>query len=113
MDIDAAVNLILEFYEGNPSFAILKHNNACGFATRSTVKEAYIDALAGDPVSAFGGVLITNKTIDLDTANEIHSLFCEVIIAPHYQEDALELFERKKEQNIIGSKRHPTALHHL
>jgi phosphoribosylaminoimidazolecarboxamide formyltransferase/IMP cyclohydrolase len=98
---------MLEFYDGNCSFAILKHNNACGFATRSTLKEAYVDALAGDPVSAFGGVLITNKTIDLDTANEIHSLFCEVVIAPHYQEDALELLKGKKNRILLVQKDTP------
>ncbi|MDA0201003.1 MAG: bifunctional phosphoribosylaminoimidazolecarboxamide formyltransferase/IMP cyclohydrolase [Bacteroidetes bacterium] len=104
LDIDAAVNLMLEFYEGQPSFAILKHNNACGFATRSKLKEAYLDALAGDPVSAFGGVLISNKTIDLDTATEIHSLFCEVVIAPHYEEDALELLKGKKNRILLVQK---------
>ena len=96
LDIDAAVNLMIEFYEGDASFAILKHNNACGFATRSELKEAYIDALAGDPVSAFGGVLISNKTINLDTAIEINRLFCEVVIAPQYNEDALNLLKGKK-----------------
>ena len=104
LDIDAAVNLMVEFYEGQPSFAILKHNNACGFATRSKLKEAYLDALAGDPVSAFGGVLISNKTIDLDTATEIHSLFCEVVIAPHYEEDALELLKGKKNRILLVQK---------
>jgi phosphoribosylaminoimidazolecarboxamide formyltransferase/IMP cyclohydrolase len=109
LDIDAAVNLMLEFYEGNCSFAILKHNNACGFATRSTLKEAYVDALAGDPVSAFGGVLITNKTIDIDTANEIDSLFCEVVIAPNYQENALELLKRKKNRILLIQKDIPLS----
>ena len=79
LDIDAAVNLMVEFYEMEPSFAILKHNNACGFAMRSTLREAYIDALAGDPVSAFGGVLIANKTIDIETATEINSLFVRLL----------------------------------
>jgi phosphoribosylaminoimidazolecarboxamide formyltransferase/IMP cyclohydrolase len=95
---------MLEFYDGDCSFAILKHNNACGFATRSTLKEAYVDALAGDPVSAFGGVLITNKTIDLNTATEIHSLFCEVVIAPHYKEGALELLKGKKNRILLVQK---------
>ena len=104
LDIDAAVNLMLEFYEGDASFAILKHNNACGFATRSELKKAYVDALAGDPISAFGGVLITNKTIDLDTAAEIHSLFCEVIIAPKYEEDALQLLMKKKNRVLLIQK---------
>ena len=75
LDIDAAVNLMLEFYSGAPTFAILKHNNACGFATRDQLVDAYEAALAGDPVSAFGGVLIANKTIDLATAEKINELF--------------------------------------
>ena len=104
LDIDAAVNLMIEFYKGDASFAILKHNNACGFATRSELKKAYVDALAGDPISAFGGVLITNKTIDLDTAAEIHSLFCEVIIAPKYEEDALQLLMKKKNRVLLIQK---------
>jgi phosphoribosylaminoimidazolecarboxamide formyltransferase/IMP cyclohydrolase len=104
LDIDAAVNLMLEFYEGDCSFAILKHNNACGFATRPTLKQAYLDALAGDPVSSFGGVLITNKIIDLATATEIHSLFCEVVIAPQYNEDALNLLKGKKNRILLIQK---------
>ena len=104
LDIDAAVSLILEFYDGDCSFAILKHNNACGFATRPNLKEAYLDALAGDPVSAFGGVLITNKSIDLDTATEINSLFCEVIVAPNYKVEALKLLKEKKNRIILVQK---------
>ena len=104
LDIDAAVNLMLEFYKGDCSFAILKHNNACGFATRPNLKEAYLDALAGDPVSAFGGVLITNKSIDLETANEINSLFCEVIVAPNYKAEALKLLKEKKNRIILVQK---------
>ena len=79
LDVDAAVNLISEFQE--TTFAILKHNNACGFATRDNLKEAFVDALAGDPVSSFGGILITNKEVDLDTALEINKLFYEVLTA--------------------------------
>ena len=75
LDIDAAVNLMLEFYDGSPTFAILKHNNACGFASRETLVQAYEDALAGDSVSAFGGVLIANKEIDLSTAEKVNELF--------------------------------------
>ena len=104
LDIDAAVSLILEFYDGDCSFAILKHNNACGFATRPNLKDAYLDALAGDPVSAFGGVLITNKSIDLDTATEINSLFCEVIVAPNYKVEALKLLKEKKNRIILVQK---------
>lgn len=101
LDVDAAVNLINEFKNDAPTFAILKHNNACGIATRSTMKEAYLDALAGDPTSAFGGVLIANGRIDYDTAEEINKLFCEVVIAPLYDEDAIELLEEKKNRIIL------------
>lgn len=105
LDIDAAVHLSLEFYLGAAAFAILKHNNACGFAVRNSLTEAYRDALAGDPVSAFGGVLITNKEIDLETASEIHPLFCEVIIAPGYASDALELLKGKKNRILLLQKK--------
>ncbi|KAA2219728.1 bifunctional phosphoribosylaminoimidazolecarboxamide formyltransferase/IMP cyclohydrolase [Maribacter flavus] len=101
LDVDAAVNLILEFKNEAPTFAILKHNNACGLAQRETLHQAYIDALAGDPVSAFGGVLISNQKIDKDTAEEIHELFCEVVIAPGYVEDALEILKGKKNRIIL------------
>jgi phosphoribosylaminoimidazolecarboxamide formyltransferase/IMP cyclohydrolase len=104
LDVDAAVNLILEFKKEKPTFAILKHNNACGLATRDTIKEAYLDALAGDPTSAFGGVLIGNKNIDLATAVEINNLFCEVVIAPSYDEEALTLLQEKKNRIILIQK---------
>lgn len=101
LDVDAAVNLIGEFKNEDPTFAILKHNNACGFATRSTVKQAYLDALAGDPTSAFGGVLITNAKIDKAAADEINSLFCEVVIAPAYDDDAVAVLQEKKNRIIL------------
>ena len=101
LDVDAAVNLMLEFKNDAPTFAILKHNNACGLAQRSTLHQAYVDALAGDPVSAFGGVLISNKEIDKATAEEIHKLFCEVVIAPSYAADALEILKGKKNRIIL------------
>ncbi len=101
LDVDAAVNLMLEFKNDDPTFAILKHNNACGLAQRSNLHQAYIDALAGDPVSAFGGVLISNKQIDKATAEEIHKLFCEVVIAPGYADDALEILKGKKNRIIL------------
>lgn|SRR5690606_10576972 len=104
LDVDAAVNLMGEFKNDDPTFAILKHNNACGLATRSTIKQAYVDALAGDPVSAFGGVLISNKEIDLETAEEIHNLFCEVVIAPSYAPEALEVLKGKKNRIILIQK---------
>ena len=104
LDVDAAVNLMGEFIGELPTFAILKHNNACGFAQRATVSEAYIDALAGDPVSAFGGVLISNTKIDKTTAIEIHKLFCEVVIAPSYDEEALTILKGKKNRVLLIQK---------
>ncbi len=101
LDVDAAVNLMLEFKTDSPTFAILKHNNACGLAQRDNLHQAYVDALAGDPVSAFGGVLISNKEIDKATAEEIHKLFCEVVIAPSYASDALEILKGKKNRIIL------------
>lgn len=101
LDVDAAVNLILEFKNNEPTFAILKHNNACGLATRPTMKAAYLDALAGDPTSAFGGVLIANGRIDLATAQEINQLFCEVVIAPAYDEEAIAVLQEKKNRIIL------------
>lgn len=104
LDVDAAVNLMADFQQDEPTFAILKHNNACGLASRPTLKEAYAAALAGDPVSAFGGILIANKTIDLTTAELVNDLFCEVIIAPGYNNDALELLQSKKNRVILVQK---------
>ena len=101
LDVDAAVNLINEFKGEAPTFAILKHNNACGFAQRSTIKQAYADALAGDPVSAFGGILISNVEIDADTAADIHNLFCEVVIAPSFSDEALEILKGKKNRILL------------
>ena len=104
LDVDAAVNLMEEFKNENPTFAILKHNNACGFAQRETIKQAYLDALAGDPVSAFGGILIANTKIDEATAEEIHKLFCEVVIAPSYSDEALSILKGKKNRIILIQK---------
>lgn len=101
LDVDAAVNLMNEFKGDQPTFAILKHNNACGVAQRSTMKAAYLDALAGDPTSAFGGVLIANGTIDVATAEEINQLFCEVVIAPAYEAAAIEILKEKKNRIIL------------
>jgi phosphoribosylaminoimidazolecarboxamide formyltransferase/IMP cyclohydrolase len=101
LDVDAAVNLMGEFKNDGPTFAILKHNNACGVATRPTIKEAYEGALAGDPVSAFGGILISNTKIDLATATVMNDLFCEVVIAPAYDADALEMLQSKKNRVIL------------
>lgn len=102
LDVDAAVNLIAEFKD--TTFAVLKHNNACGVASRPTVLEAWKDALAGDPVSAFGGVLITNTKVDKSTAEEIQKLFFEVLIAPAYDEDALPVLKSKKNRIILIQK---------
>ncbi len=108
LDVDAAVNLIAEFDATLPTFAILKHNNACGLATRTTIKEAYLAALACDPTSAFGGVLIANTKIDFETATAINSLFCEVVIAPDFDQTAVAVLSEKK--NRILLQQHPVAL---
>jgi phosphoribosylaminoimidazolecarboxamide formyltransferase/IMP cyclohydrolase len=108
LDIDAAVNLMAEFKDSDPTFAILKHNNACGIAARDNIKDAYLAALAGDPVSAFGGILISNRTIDAETAEEINSLFCEVVIAPDYDIPALEILRSKKNRILLIQK--PTSM---
>lgn len=107
LDIDAAVSLISEFSE--LTFAILKHNNACGLASRPTLLEAWNAALAGDPVSAFGGVLITNTVVDAATAEEINKLFFEVIIAPGYEPAALDIFYQKKNRIVLVQKKAPAA----
>lgn len=98
-DLDAAVNLIREFEA--PTVAILKHNNACGLASRDSLKEAWKDALAGDPVSAFGGVIVSNREVDAATAVEINKLFFEIILAPGYDKKALETLESKKNRIIL------------
>jgi phosphoribosylaminoimidazolecarboxamide formyltransferase/IMP cyclohydrolase len=104
LDVDAAVNLMNEFKGEAPTFAILKHNNACGLAQRDSIEQAYVDALAGDSVSAFGGILIANTTINKATAEEIHKLFCEVVIAPSYEEEAIEILKGKKNRIILIQK---------
>jgi len=104
VDVDAAVNLMAEFQHDAPTFAVLKHTNPCGLATRPTVLEAWKDALAGDPVSAFGGILITNAKVDLATAEEINKLFYEVLIAPDFDDDALELLSAKKKRILLKIK---------
>jgi len=104
LDVDAAVNLMAEFKNDAPTFAILKHNNACGIAQRETLHQAYTAALAGDPVSAFGGILIANTEIDKATAKEIHQLFCEVVIAPSFSAEALEILKGKKNRILLVQK---------
>ena len=105
LDVDASVNLILEFENDQPTFAILKHNNACGLATKSTMEQAYLSALAADPTSAFGGVLIANGEIDFATANEINKLFCEVVIAPSFTNEAVTVLSEKKNRIILVQKK--------
>lgn len=101
LDIDSAINLIQEFKPKSLAFAIFKHNNACGLSVRSSVKEAYLDALAGDPISAFGGVLITNQEINLEVATEIDKLFFEIVLAKNYKESALEILKKKKNRIVL------------
>ena len=102
VDLEAAHALIHEFSE--PAFAIIKHTNACGVASRPVLKQAWHDALAGDPVSAFGGVVAANRKIDMDTAEEVNKLFFEIIIAPEYEKNALELLKSKKNRIILRIK---------
>ena len=102
LDVDAAVNLISEFED--TTFAVLKHNNACGIASRESLLESWKDALIADPISAFGGVLITNKELDFETAEEINKIFFEVIIAPSYHKEALEILKSKKNRVILIQK---------
>ncbi|MEN8201888.1 MAG: bifunctional phosphoribosylaminoimidazolecarboxamide formyltransferase/IMP cyclohydrolase [Bacteroidota bacterium] len=107
LDIDAALGLIKEFDE--TTFAIMKHNNACGLASRESLVEAWKDALAGDPVSAFGGVLITNRNIDLSTAEEMNKIFFEVVIAPGFDAEALQVLKQKKNRIILLQKNSETG----
>ena len=102
LDVDAAVNLISEFDE--TTFVVMKHNNACGISSRNKLINSWKDALVADPVSAFGGVLITNNEVDLETAQEINKIFFEVIIAPSYSNDALEILKSKKNRIILIQK---------
>lgn len=102
VDIDAAVNIINDF--DDLTFTVIKHTNPCGLATRSTSLQAWKDALAGDPISAFGGIIATNRPIDLATAEEMNKLFFEVLIAPEYAPEALELLKGKKNRILLQSK---------
>lgn len=104
LDIDAAVELMDDFGKGTPTVAILKHNNACGLASRGTLIQSWEAALAGDPVSAFGGIIIANREIDAPTAEEINKIFFEVIIAPAYSEEALSVLQQKKNRIILVQK---------
>jgi phosphoribosylaminoimidazolecarboxamide formyltransferase/IMP cyclohydrolase len=104
LDIDAAVALILDFPKEENIFAVVKHNNACGLASGTSVKDAYLLALAADPLSAFGGILCSNQPIDSETASEIDKLFFEVIIAPAYEENAIQILQSKKNRIILEMK---------
>ena len=108
VDVDAAVQLMREFAKDKPTVAILKHTNACGVAQADTLPAAYLNALACDPVSAFGGVIIVNKEVDLATAEELHKLFFEVLIAPSFAADALPVLQSKKNRILLKQK--PVAL---
>lgn len=102
LDVDAAVRLIDEF--NDPTVGILKHNNACGIASRESLTEAWKAALAGDPVSAYGGIIVTNQTIDPQMAAEADKIFFEIIIAPGYDPEALEILKHKKNRIILQRK---------
>jgi len=104
VDVDAAIGLMREFKDDAPTFAVLKHTNPCGVSTRDSVLEAWHTALAGDPVSAFGGILISNTEIDLDTAQEIDKLFYEVLIAPSFSKAAEELLTKKAKRVLLKIK---------
>lgn len=108
VDVDAAVNIMAEFKNSDPSFAVLKHTNTCGLATRPTVLEAWNAALAGDPVSAFGGILITNTEIDVATATKIDKIFYEVVIAPSFSTEAETLLLKKKKRVLLKIKNFDT-----
>ena len=99
VDVEAAINLAAEFTE--PTFAIIKHTNSCGLASRATISDAYAAALAGDPTSAFGGVLAANRTIDVATARQVSELFFEVLSAPDYEPEALEILKQKKNRILL------------
>lgn len=107
LDIDAAVSLMADFDE--TSVAILKHNNACGLSSRPTVKEAWQAALEADPVSAYGGIVIANRRVDKEAAELINEIFFEVIIAPAYNDDALDILKQKKNRIILRYKSETNA----
>ncbi len=108
VDVDAALGLIREFWDEKPTFAVLKHTNPCGVAQRDTPLEAWKAALAGDPVSAFGGIVVANCTIDEATAEAINEIFYEVLVAPAFAERAKEILLKKKKR-IVLQYRHESA----
>ncbi len=110
LDIDSAINLMREFRDGPPCFAILKHTNVCGIAIRETLEAAWDAALEGDPVSAFGGILICNKKVDAQTAEKINELFYEVLIAPDFDDQAIQLLTAKKNRILLKLKKYPEGI---
>ena len=109
VDVDAAIQLINDFE--STTFAIIKHTNVCGISSKLTVKEAWNAALAGDPESAYGGVLVCNAAIDVATANAINEIFFEVLIAPSFEADALEILKTKKNRILLQQKIKPDSTH--
>ncbi|UAY51878.1 bifunctional phosphoribosylaminoimidazolecarboxamide formyltransferase/IMP cyclohydrolase [Ferruginibacter albus] len=109
VDVDAAVQLIADVPQKDVTFAIIKHTNVCGVAARATVKEAWDAALAGDPESAFGGILITNAAVDKATAEAISEIFFEVLIAPSFNEDALQILKSKKNRILLQLLKQPES----
>lgn len=106
VDVDAAIQLMKEFKDEGPTFAILKHTNACGIATAQDISLAWDKALAADPVSAFGGILISNAEIDIDVATKIDKLFYEVLIAPSFSDDAFQLLSSKPKRVLLKLKQY-------
>ncbi len=109
VDVDAAIQLMKEFKDNPITCCVLKHTNACGVATRSRMIDAWRDALAGDPTSAFGGVIIFNAEIDLETASAINEIFYEVLIAPSFSEEAIQLLTKKKKRVLLELNRYPSS----
>lgn len=107
VDIDAALQLMAEFKDEEPTFAILKHTNPCGVATRKTISEAWDAALAADPISAFGGILVSNTTVDLKAATEIDKIFYEVLVATDFTDEAIDLLKAKKNRVLLKLKKYP------
>src|SRR5690606_34653834 len=108
VDIDAALGLLREFQD-DTAFVIVKHTNACGAATAATVQEAYKKAFQADTLSAFGGILVTNRTVDMAAATEMNSLFFEILVAPDFEPEALELLRSKKNRIILRLKSYPDS----
>jgi len=108
LDIDAALDLMKEFKNEKHTFAILKHNNACGISTRESLKKSYMSALEADPISAFGGILICNSKMDVETAEIINTLFCEVVISPDFDNDSLSILKSKKNRIILKLNSYPS-----